>query len=65
MALIVGPSEYVGRSGGSFQECSVKYLGNVDQEFGRYCTIKEDEKAPPTSTAGRKWVQIFRTPDND
>ena len=65
MALIVGPSEYVGRSGGSFQECSVDYLGSVDQKFGRYCTIKDNEKAPPTSRVGHKWVQIFRTPDND
>ncbi len=60
MALIVGPSEKVGKSGGSFQECNA--LGTV--LFGRYCTIRDHEQAPPTRVSGRKWKQIFRTPDN-
>lgn len=64
MALIVGPSEFVGRSGGSFQECSVDAYGHVLKVYGRYCTIRDEEKAPPTSTQGRKWKQIYRTPDN-
>lgn len=64
MALIVGPKELVGRDGGTFQECSVDTRGNVTDWYGRYCTIRDYEYAPPTSTAGRKWIQIYRTPDN-
>lgn len=64
MALIVGPSEYVGRDGGSFQECSVDSYDRILKEYKRYCTIRDNEKAPPTSTQGRKWKQIFRTPDS-
>lgn len=70
MDFIVGPKEKVGRNGGSFQECTVStasiLTGNekVDKKFGRYCTIKDNEYAPPTKQSGRKWVQIFRTPDD-
>lgn len=64
MALIVGPKELVGRNGGSFQEGSVDIFGNITYRHGRYCTIRDNEYAPPTSVAGRKWVQIYRTPDN-
>jgi len=64
MALIVGPKQLVGRDGGSFQECSVDLWNNVSSKYGRYCTIRDNEYAPPTSTEGRKWVQIYRTPDN-
>jgi hypothetical protein len=63
MALIVGPREQVGRDGGSFQECVVDTLGGITY-YGRYCTIRDNEFAPPTSMSGRKWIQIFRTPDN-
>lgn len=68
MTFIVGPHEQVARNGGSFQECSVgsglfEYLA-VQQRYGRYCTIKDYEYAPPTSRPGRKWVQLYRTPDN-
>lgn len=64
MALIVGPKEIVGRDGGSFQECSVNFLDAVTTRYERYCTIRDYEYAPPTSAPGRKWVQIFRTPDS-
>lgn len=65
MALVVGPHQKVGRDGGSFQECEVLALSDaVWQTFGRFCTIRDNEYAPPTSVAGRKWVQIYRTPDN-
>ncbi len=64
MALIVGPKELVGRDGGSFQECSVDIFGNITYRHDCYCTIRDYEYAPPTSVAGRKWVQIYRTPDN-
>ncbi|ELA9360637.1 MULTISPECIES: hypothetical protein [Vibrio harveyi group] len=60
MALIVGPGEKVGRDGGSFQECSSTGITT----YGRYCTIRDNEQAPPTSDTGRKWKQIYRTPDN-
>ena len=39
-------------------------FGNITYRHGRYCTIRDNEYAPPTSVAGRKWVQIYRTPDN-
>ncbi|MGK4233841.1 hypothetical protein ACK2MR_22335 [Providencia hangzhouensis] len=64
MTLIVGPKEKVGRDGGSFQECGVNAFGMVTHRYERYCTIRDDEFAPPTSAPGRKWVQIFRTPDS-
>lgn len=65
MSLIVGPHEHVGRNGGSFQECEVLMLTNTSWKiYGRFCTIRDNEYAPPTSVAGRKWVQIYRTPDN-
>lgn len=63
MAIYVAPGHRVGRNGGSFQECTMD--GNVVvRKYGRYCTIRDDEIAPPTSTSNRHWVQIFRTPDN-
>lgn len=66
---IITPNHRTARNGGSFQECSVTAspgLGYeiVTKRYGRYCTIRDNENAPPTSVAGRKWVQIFRTPDN-
>ncbi|WP_341276310.1 hypothetical protein [Vibrio parahaemolyticus] len=66
MALIVGPKEKVGRNGGSFQEVEL-YVGTetVKNRYKKYCTIRDHEYAPPTSTSGRKWEQIFRTPDSE
>lgn len=66
---VVTPHHLVGRDGGSFQECSVMTMewASIDivtEKYGRYCTIRDNEYAPPTSVPGRKWVQIFRTPDN-
>lgn len=65
--LIVGPHELVSRNGGSFQECTTFKFAQyetVSEKHGRYCTIRDNEYAPPTSKPGRKWVQIYRTPDN-
>ncbi|PCC14021.1 hypothetical protein CIK86_12580 [Pseudoalteromonas sp. JB197] len=65
MAIYIKPSEEVGRDGGSFQECTMDTVNHrIVQEHGRYCTIRDNEKAPPTSKPQRHWVQIFRTPDN-
>ncbi len=65
MGIYVKPSELVGRDGGSFQECTMNTSTHtIVQEHGRYCTIRDNEKAPPTSKPNRHWVQIFRTPDN-
>jgi hypothetical protein len=65
MAIYVTPKQKVGRSGGSFQECTMNTeTHSVITKHGRYCTIRDDEYAPPTSTAGRHWLQIFKTPDN-
>lgn len=65
MAIYVAPNEKVGRDGGSFQEVRMdtsKHM--VLEKYGRYCTIRDNEHAPPTSKAGRHWLQIYRTPDN-
>lgn len=64
MAKVVGPHTQVGGDGGSFRECDVGSWGSVIATYNRYCTIRDNEYAPPTSVAGRKWVQIFRTPDD-
>ena len=65
MAIYVTPNHRVGRDGGSFQECKMNTNDHtIVQRYGRYCTIRDNESAPPTSTAGRHWLQIYRTPDN-
>ena len=65
MAIYVAPGNLVGRDGGSFQECKMDTANHVViAKYGRYCTIRDHEIAPPTSTAGRHWLQIYRTPDN-
>ncbi|PHS59766.1 MAG: hypothetical protein COB00_17370 [Alcanivorax sp.] len=65
MAIYVSPGRLVKRNGGSFQEAEINTLTNtITRRYGRYCTIKDNEQAPPTSNPGRYWVQIFRTPDN-
>ena len=65
MAIYVAPGNRVGRDGGSFQECKMNTTHHtVVEKYGRYCTIRDNELAPPTSTAGRHWLQIYRTPDN-
>lgn len=64
-ALNVKPGELVGRSGGSFQESTLNSERTaILARHGRYCTIRDNEIAPPTSVANRYWVQIYRTPDN-
>ncbi|MCO1999546.1 hypothetical protein FA175_29450 [Pseudomonas aeruginosa] len=64
-AMNVKPGELVGRSGGSFQEVTLNAeRTQVLKNHGRYCTIRDNEIAPPTSVAGRYWLQIYRTPDN-
>ena len=65
MAIYVGPHSKVGRNGGSFQECDINTTNHtITRKYGRYCTIRDNEYAPPTSVPGRHWLQIFRTPDN-
>lgn len=65
MAIYIAPGNKVGRDGGSFQECQMNTATHtVLKKYGRYCTIRDHEIAPPTSTSGRHWLQIYRTPDN-
>lgn len=53
MAIYVGPHNVVGRDGGSFQECDMDTSTHtVIRTYGRYCTIRDNEYAPPTSVAG-------------
>lgn len=56
MAIYVAPHNKVGRDGGSFQECDMNTANHtVLRKYGRYCTIRDEEYAPPTSVAGRHW----------
>ncbi|ARU87327.1 hypothetical protein B9K09_04715 [Pseudomonas sp. M30-35] len=65
MPIYVAPGVEVGRNGGSFQEVSMNtQTHTVITRYGRYCTIRDYEKAPPTSKPNRHWFQIYRTPDN-
>lgn len=65
MANTVAPGNRIGRSGGSFQEVTLNATKTgVISKHGRYCTIRDNEQAPPTSKPGRHWLQIYRTPDN-
>lgn len=65
MAIYVGPGGLVKRNGGSFQEVTMNTANHiVITKHGRYCTIRDNEQAPPTSKPGRHWLQIYRTPDN-
>ena len=65
MTVYVTPGNVLGRDGGSFQEVTLNAAkGAVDARHGRYCTIRDHEKAPPTSKPSRHWLQIYRTPDN-
>lgn len=40
------------------------YTKAVSTRYGRYCTIRDNEKEPPTSKSERYWAQIYRTSDN-
>ncbi|PYC20239.1 hypothetical protein DMO17_18755 [Aquipseudomonas alcaligenes] len=63
--VLLAPGDKTERNGGSFQECTINpYSGSLTGRYGRYCTIRDFEKAPPTSKPGRYWLQIFKTPDN-
>lgn len=65
MAIYVAPGNLVDRDGGSFQEVTMNTSNHsVTARHGRYSTIRDNEKAPPTSKPGRHWLQVFRTPDN-
>lgn len=65
MAYVITPGNLVNRNGGSFQEVTLNTAKTaVLTKHGRYCTIRDHEKAPATSKPGRVWFQIFRTPDN-
>lgn len=65
MAIYIAPGHVVGRDGGSFQEVTMNtQTHSVVAKYGRYCTIRDNEKAPATSKPSRHWLQIFRTPDN-
>lgn len=43
---------------------NTKSAYRITRRIKRYCTIRDNEYAPPTSASGRVWVQIYRTPDN-
>lgn len=65
MPIYVSPGIRVARDGGSFQEVSMNTATHtVVSRYGRYCTIRDHEQAPPTSKPSRHWLQIYRTPDN-
>lgn len=65
MGIYIVPGHKMARDGGSFQEVQMNTdTHQILQMFGRYCTIRDHEQAPPTSKPGRHWHQIYRTPDN-
>ncbi len=62
---VYAPGHVLGRDGASFQEVTLNAAKSaVAAKHGRYCTIRGQEKAPPTSKPPRYWMQIYRTPDN-
>ena len=62
---VYAPGHVLGRDGGAFQEVTLNAAKSaVVAKHGRYCTIRDHEKAPPTSQPSRHWMQIYRTPDN-
>ncbi len=65
MGIKIVPGHKVGRDGGSFQEVELSpTTQQILKTFDRFCTIRDDEQAPPTSKPSRHWHQIFRTPDS-
>ena len=61
--IFVKPGNKTEKNGGSYQECEIENDGSI-QRYKKFCTIRDDEKAPATDKPGRLWVCLYRTPNN-
>ncbi|MDG6882584.1 Uncharacterised protein [Phocoenobacter uteri] len=59
MVNTIKPGQNTGKNGGIYQEIDPR--GHKKE---RYSTIKDNQKAPPTSAPGNIWKRIKRTPDS-
>lgn len=55
----IKPGENTGKEGGIYQE-----IGPRGGKKPNYATIRDNQKAPPTTEQGHKWTQIHKTPDS-
>lgn len=60
MTKTIKPGENTGKDGGIYQE-----IGPRGGRKPNYTTIKDNQKAPPTTEPGHKWIQIHKTPDSN
>ncbi|QPB42218.1 hypothetical protein [Rodentibacter haemolyticus] len=56
----IKPGESTGKNGGIYQE-----IGPRGGRKDNFTTIKDNQKAPPTTQPGHSWVPIHRTPDSN
>ena len=54
------PGSNTGRDGGIFQE-----VGPRGGRYENFATVRDNERLPPTSEAGRGWINIRRTPNSN
>lgn len=53
------PGSNTGKNGGIYQE-----VGPRGGRKDNYATVRDNERLPPTTESGNKWVQTNRTPDS-
>lgn len=53
------PGSNTGKNGGIYQEVGPKG-GRKDN----FATVRDNQRLPPTTEPGHKWVQTNRTPDS-
>ncbi|WP_040977249.1 hypothetical protein [Necropsobacter massiliensis] len=59
MSKTIKPGELTDKEGGIYQEIGPR--GGLKDNF---VTIRDHEKAPPTTQPGHSWKQIHKTPDS-
>ena len=59
MATTKKPGENTGNDGGIYQQVGPR--GGARENFA---TVRDDERLPPTTKPGDKWVLTRRTPDS-
>ncbi|OOH91874.1 hypothetical protein BMT54_01830 [Pasteurellaceae bacterium 15-036681] len=60
MPKTIKPGQYTNNDGGIYQEIGPR--GGLKDNFA---TIKDHQKAPPTTQPGHSWKRIHRTPDSN
>ncbi|WP_201022907.1 YjzC family protein [Sphingopyxis sp. H115] len=53
------PGSSSGKNGGIYQE-----VGPRGGRYDNYSTVPDNTRLPPTTTPGRGWTQVRRTPDS-